>query len=220
MKKCYKCNVTVNSSLSKCPLCQNEIEHGKSETCVFPIIPTIYKKHRLLYKILSFISIFGAIMCLVINNIVSKEISWSWFVIAGILSFWLTLMTAIKRRNHFMKLLFTQFNVIIIINIFWDVVTGWNMWSINYVFPFICISYIIAMFIMRIFFKYYIKDYIMYITLNCLMGIVPLFLILFSIVSVTWPSIMSGLISIFMVSLLAIFNRKSFTKELTRRFHF
>lgn len=220
MKRCYKCNVDVNSSLNKCPLCQNEIESGKVENSVFPIIPTIYKSHRLLYKILSFISIFGAIVCLTINSIVSKEISWFWFVVAGILCFWITLITAVRRRNHFMKLLFTEFNFIIIITILWDYFTGWRLWSVNYVLPFICISYILAVFIMRIFFKYYIKDYMIYITLNCLIGIVPLFLLLFKVVTVTWPSIVSGLISIFVVALLAIFNRKSFTKELTRRFHF
>ena len=59
-----------------------------------------------------------------------------------------------------------------------------------------------------------------YITLNCLIGIIPLFLLVFKVVTVTWPSIISGLISILVVALLAIFNRKSFTKELTRRFHF
>lgn len=220
MKKCYKCNVIVNSSLNKCPLCQNEIKHGKSKECVFPIIPTIYKKHKLLYKMLSFISLFGSIICITINSIVSKEISWSWFVIAGILCFWITLITAIKRRNHFMKLLFTEFNLIVIITILWDYFTGWHLWSINYVLPFTCISYIIAMFIMRIFFKYYIKDHIIYITLNCLIGIIPLLLILIDVVTVEWPSMISVILSIFMVLLLAIFNRKSFTKELTRRFHF
>lgn len=221
MKRCYKCNVDVNSSLNKCPLCQNEIESGKVENSVFPLIPTIYKSHRLLYKILSFISIFGVIVCLTINSIVSKEISWFWFVVAGILCFWITLITAVRRRrSHFMKLLFTEFNLIIITTILWDYFTGWSLWSVNYVLPFICISYILAMFIMRIFFKYYIKDYMIYITLNCLIGIVPLFLLLFKVVTVTWPSIVSGLISIFVVALLAIFNRKSFTKELTRRFHF
>lgn len=220
MMKCYKCNVEINSSLARCPLCQNEIDINNKDKSVFPIIPTIYKKHKLLYKILSFISLVGATMCLAINSIVSKEISWSWFVIIGILCFWATLITAVKRRNHFMKLLFGEFNLIIIVTILWDYFTDFNKWSINYVFPFICIAYTIAIFVMRIFFKYYIKDYIIYITFNCLMGIVPLFLILFNIVTVTWPSIISSLISIAMVLVLVIFNRKNFIKELTRKFHF
>jgi hypothetical protein len=220
MKKCYKCDVIVNTSLHKCPLCQNEISHEKVKTCVFPVIPTLYKRHNLLYQILTFISVFGVITCLLINIIVSKEIGWSWFVITGIICFWATIITAIKRRNHFMRFLFAEFNLIIIITILWDYITGWNMWSVDYVFPFTCISYIIVMFIMRIFFNYYIKDYIIYITVNCLMGIIPLILVFFKVLLVNWPSVLSGLTSIFMVALLAIFNRKSLTKELERRFHF
>ena len=220
MKKCYKCNVDLNIANNTCPLCHNDLGKDKENNSVFPIIPTIYTKHNLLYKILAFLSMLAIVICVFINSVVNKDVSWSLFVIAGITCFWLTLTTAIKTRNNFMRLLFGEFNLVIISSILWDYFTGFYMWSINYVLPLTCITYIVAMFIMRIFFKFYIKDYVFYITLNSFIGLVPAILLIFDIVTVKWPSMTSVIISVFMMSLMYVFNKKSFKKELERRFHF
>ena len=58
MKKCYKCNVDLNIANNTCPLCHNDLGKDKENNSVFPIIPTIYTKHNLLYKILAFLSIY------------------------------------------------------------------------------------------------------------------------------------------------------------------
>ena len=46
MKNCYKCNVKINSSIAKCPLCKSNIEESKSDESVFPFIPNVYKKNK------------------------------------------------------------------------------------------------------------------------------------------------------------------------------
>lgn len=219
MKKCYKCNVNLNISQNICPLCHNDLGITEKTSGVFPFIPTIYVKHHLLYKLLSYASLVAIIICVFINFITTKNVSWSLFVIAGITCFWVTLTTAIKRRNNFIKMLFAEFNIVIIASLFWDFSTGFYMWSINYVLPLTCIAYIIAIFIMRIFFKYYIKDYVFHITMNCFIGLIPLILLISDVVSTRWPSIASVIISICMISLMLVFNKKTFKKELQRRFH-
>ena len=52
MKRCYKCNVDINSSSSKCPLCGNDIDDVIIDTSVFPVIPNMYVKHGLFFKLL------------------------------------------------------------------------------------------------------------------------------------------------------------------------
>lgn len=220
MKKCYKCNVELNTISNTCPLCHNDLGKETKSSSVFPVVPTRYTRHNLLYKILAFLSLLAIIICVFINSVVNKDVSWSLFVIAGITCFWLTLTTAIKTRNNFMKLLFGEFNLVIISSLLWDYFTGFHKWSLNYVLPLTCITYIVAMFIMRIFFKYYIKDHVFHITLNCFIGLLPAILLIFDIVTVKWPSMTSVIISVFMIALMYVFNKKSFKKEFERRFHF
>lgn len=219
MKKCYKCNVLVNSSKPICPLCKNKLDNDKKDESVFPIIPNMYKKHKLFLKCLLFISILGSIVCMIINYLVSKEISWSWFVIAGIVSFWITFIIGIKQRNNFMTLLFVEVILVLISSIIWDYFTGWYFWSITYVLPFLCIAYISTLFFLRIFLKNIFKDHIIYIYINSLIGLVPLYFILRDKLTITWPSIACVIFSILSILALAIFNHNQMKNELERRLH-
>jgi len=219
MKKCYKCNININSKSSVCPLCKGIIETSENDECVFPIIPSVYKKHKLILKILLFLSILGSFVCLLINYLISKEISWSLFVIAGIISFWITLIVGFKQRNNLMSLLFLEVIFVLILSILWDYFTGWHFWSITYVLPFLCISYISVLFFLRIFLKNIFRDYVIYIYINSLIGITPLYFILKDGLSVRWPSITCIIFSILSILILAIFNHKQMKNELERRLH-
>ena len=49
MIKCHKCNVYINTSVSKCPLCHNPLEKNEGID-VFPTPNFDYKKHNLFIK--------------------------------------------------------------------------------------------------------------------------------------------------------------------------
>lgn len=219
MKKCYKCNVNINSAGTTCPLCNSTIEEEVIEENVFPVIPSMYTKNALFFKLLLFASILGSIICTVINYIVSNKISWSLFVTAGIVSFWVTFITGIKKRNHFMKLLFSEVILVMIASILWDYFTGWHLWSLTYVIPFLSIAYISTLFFLRIFIKNVFKDYIIYIYINSLIGIIPLYFIFKDVVTNNWPSIFCVLFSFCSILSLAIFNHKQMKNEIERRLH-
>ena len=219
MKKCYKCDCIINSNVPKCPLCKSNIEDDNKDESVFPIIPNMYAKHTLVLKLLLFISIFGCVICFFINYIINKKIGWSWFVIAGIFSFWVTFITGIKRRHHFMRLLFAEVILLLVASILWDYFTGWHFWSVTYVLPFLCISYVTVLFFLRIFLKNIFRDYVIYIYVNSLIGLVPLYFILRNLLVVRWPSIVCIIFSIFSILALAIFNHRQMKNELERRLH-
>jgi len=219
MKKCYKCNVSINSNNSKCPLCKSELKESKVDESVFPIIPNFYKSHKLLLKCILFITLLGCILCIIINYLISKEISWAWFVMAGIISFWITFIIGIKQRNNFMTLLFAEVIIVLISSIIWDYFTGWHFWSITYVLPFLCVSYLTTLSILRIFLKNIFRDHIIYIYINLLIGLVPLYFILRDKLSIKWPSIICVIFSVLLILILAIFNHKQMKNELERRLH-
>ncbi len=218
MRKCLKCNVSIASNTNICPLCKTPIEDGPCND-VFPLIENNYKHHSLLLNILKVCSIIAIILCLFINYTISNTISWGWFVIAGIFSFWLTLATALRGRKYFIKMLFAEMILIIVVSIVWDYFTGFNFWSINYCLPFLCSIYMICILLMRLFRQNLAKDFIFYATINSMIGLVPGILLIFDKVTVIWPSYISVIISVVILVFLAVFNKRQLKNELERRFH-
>ena len=218
MNKCDKCNVNLHLSNDTCPLCHNKIEY-KGNNSIFPETKSTFKLHRLLIRISLLISTCGIIFALFINYSINKRLSWSIFVILGILSFWLTFILGTKKRHNFYKLLITEIISLISLSIIWDYYTGFHKWSLIFVLPFLCIAYTITFLILRIFTNKINKDYILYTYLNSLIGLVPLYFTLTNKFKILWPSYLSVSISIFTIIFLIIFNHRTLENEIERRLH-
>ena len=118
-----------------------------------------------------------------------------------------------------MKLLFSEVMIILIASLLWDYFTGWHLWSVTYVLPFLSIAYITTLFFLRLFVKNVFKDYVIYIYINSLIGITPLYFILKGTLNNEFPSIACVLFSICSILALAIFNHRQMKNELERRLH-
>lgn len=228
--KCYKCNVTINSNTHTCPLCKNELSRdnlNKTNTTkefvangdVFPVIPTIHKGHGLFLKILALIFFASSVICIAINLMVTKRISWSLVVLAANMCVALSIAMAIKKRHNFAKMIFSEYVLIAVGSILWDYFTGWNLWSLDYVLPLISMVYIYISFILRLFFPYQLRNYFMNLIFACIVGIVPVFLLMLEITSIKWPAYVSAITSILMFCSLIVFDGKKIKKELESRFH-
>ena len=193
----------LKTNSNVCPLCHNKIDL-KQKNSIYPELKT-YSNYNLLIRLSLFITICGIIFSLLINYWVNKEISWSVFVILGILSFWLTFSTGINRKHNFMRILFTEILSIMILSIIWDLLTGFHKWSLMFVLPLLCIAYTITFLIIRIFTRQTRKEYILYTYLNSL--------------SVLIPSYISVSISIVALIFLFIFNQRTLEDEIERRLH-
>ena len=105
MNKCNKCNVFINTKTSKCPLCGCNINSSKGEN-VFPHINYLDKKYHLMKKILLFLSLCGIFISLYINYSITHTLSWSYFVVLGTITFWITLIISLNSRKNLIKMLF------------------------------------------------------------------------------------------------------------------
>ena len=218
MNKCPKCDVDIITNTNICPLCHNKIVL-KEKNSIYPKVNTKYHSHELLIKILLFTTICGIIFSLLINYWVSKEISWSIFVILGIISYWLTFSMGMNHHHEFMRILFAEIISIIILSIIWDLLTGFHKWSLTYVLPFLCIAYQVIFLIMRIFTRYAKKEYILYTYLNSFIGLTPLYFIVGNKLNPIWPSYVSVSFSILSLIFLIIFNHHALETEIERRLH-
>lgn len=220
MKYCRHCKLYVRGEDDKCILCENILEEElveKSEE-VFPQIPSFYESHLAL-KIMIFISIVALVVSFAINMIFPSDINWPILFMFAVISIWIGLIIIVQKRYHIPKKIVWQVFIISILAIFWDYKTGWRGWSLDYVIPISCVSAMIIMYVTAKIMHLSIKDYITYVLLDGFFGIIPALFIIFDLVKVVYPSIISIGFSIISLSAIFIFQGTEIKAEITKRMH-
>ncbi len=220
MKYCSHCKVYIRGDKEKCTLCENILDEkviAKSED-VFPDIPPFYQSHLAL-KILIFISISAVVISFAINMMFPSNVNWPIFLVFGVLSTWIGLIIVVQKRYHIAKKIVWQVVIVSILSIFWDFETGWRGWSIDYVIPIASVSAMVIMYVTAKIMKLSIRDYITYIFIDGLFGIIPVLFIVFDFVDVRYPSIISIGFSIISLSAIFIFQGKEIRTEINKRMH-
>lgn len=219
MKYCSHCKVYIREDHERCVLCENVLENKieKSEE-VFPDIPPFYESH-LAIKILVFVSIVAVVLSFGINMIFPSNVNWPVLLVLGILSIWIGLIIVVQKRYHIPKKIIWQVLIVSLLSVFWDYKIGWRGWSIDYVIPIASVSAMIIMYITAKIMKLSIRDYITYALIDGVFGIIPIIFIVFDIVNVIYPSIISIGFSIISLSAVFIFQGKEIKAEINKRMH-
>lgn len=222
MKRCEKCGVLVPSSRNRCPLCQRlllESDEKGFDSEIFPYIPTIYHRHNLLIRISLFCSIVLYVVCLALNLLVWKENWWSLFVLAGEAAGWMTVAQAIRKRSTFCKHVLYQIVTISAFAVLFDAMTGFHRWSFQYVIPALCALCMIVVAIIAVVGHREIENYIIYMVVSALFGMIPILFWLFHWSHILWPSLLTFAGSIIYLAGLLILGGKDTIAELRRRLH-
>ena len=220
MKYCRNCKVYIREEHDKCPLCENILEEesrGKDDE-VFPMIPPFYESHLAL-KIMIFISIVALVLSFGINMVFPSEINWPILFMFGVISIWVGLIIIVQKRYHIPKKIIWQVFIISILSVFWDYKIGWRGWSLDYIIPIACVSAMIIMYVTAKIMHLSTRDYITYVLLDGIFGIIPVIFIIFDLVNVVYPSIISVGFSIISLSAIFIFQGKEIKAEITKRMH-
>lgn len=139
MKKCEKCNISINTSKKQCPVCFNELdgEFDSQSPQTFNMAKysdNTAKKNILLMKLFVFLTIVISIPCLFINFLTDKDVLWSVIVIVGLFYVWILVRhTILSKRGTFEKLFF-QFVGIFAIVLATNLISG-GLWFWNYFVP-------------------------------------------------------------------------------------
>lgn len=168
---------------------------------------------------IAFGSVCAAAVCITVNMIIPAGGWWSLFVIAGIASLWIDFAILIKKRKNLPKNILWQVVVVSLIAFLWDLLTGLNGWSLDYVLPILCSCAMIAMTVVAKARRLDIQDYILYLVIDCVLGIVSFILILTGTVHILIPSAISFGASIVFLAFLLFFEGKALWAEIQRRFH-
>lgn len=220
MKYCRHCKVYIREERNRCTLCENILEEelkGESED-VFPEILPFYESHLAL-KIMIFISIVAVVVSFGINTIFPNNINWPIVFMFAVISIWVGLIIIVKKKYHIPKKIVWQVIIISVLAIFWDYKIGWRGWSLDYVIPIACVSAMIIMYVTAKIMNLSIGEYITYALLDGIFGIIPVLFIIFDLIKVVYPSIISIGFSIISLSAIFIFQGEEIKAEINKRMH-
>ncbi|MBC8571159.1 DUF6320 domain-containing protein [Zongyangia hominis] len=220
MKYCDKCKLQVEGVQTHCPLCQNQLRDlGSENVPVFPAVPTLFRQNSLFFQLLIFGSIVAVVISVTVNLLIPHSGYWSLFVAAGILCFWVSFAIALHKRSNISKNILYQVVIISILAILWDLGTGWHGWSLDYVFPIVCVAAMIAMAAIARVMHLPIVDQMIYFVLDAFFGILPVIFVWTGLVGVPYPSIICAAGSVISLAALLIFEGHNMLTELKRRLH-
>ncbi len=219
MRYCRNCSVDVRGDRDTCPLCHNSIQVTgvDSSPTPYPNIPLQLKRH-LAIRILIFLSIITIALSFFIYWIWPSAVNWPLLVLFGIGSTWLIVGAIIRKRHNIAKTIVYQIAILSLISVFWDYRIGWSGWSVTYAIPMICISALLSMFIAVRVMALNLLDYILYLMVASLLGLVPLVFLLMKWVDRPIPSVVSISLSFVMLVAVIVFRGNAIVAELKKKF--
>lgn len=219
MVLCNHCKVYIRDSKEKCPLCGNILpEDGRRDNDIYPVIRPSFERHFVI-RILVFISIVAIVASYVVYEMLPTSINWPMFVIFGLLSMWLSLSEVLRKRNNITKSIMWQVLIVSLLTILWDWRIGWRGWSLDYAVPMLCVTGILVMYLTAKIMRLSARNYVSYFLLGGLFGIIPVLFILFDLVNVAYPSMISVAASIIFLSAILIFQGENIKAELQKKMH-
>lgn len=221
MLRCEYCKIDLPGTQASCPLCQGALTGTPDETGrAFPDLPAAGAvARRKLLRWIAFITACMAAVCIAINLAVPAGGRWSLFVVAGIASLWIDFGIMLKKWKNLPKSILWQVAVVSLFAYLWDRFTGFHGWSLDYVLPLLCICSMIGMVTLARIRKLHVQDYVLYLGLDCLLGLTSLALILTGAVRTTIPSALCFAGSLIFLAFLMFFEGKSVLEEIKRRMH-
>ncbi len=220
MKYCKNCMVNVTQDSKMCPLCQNElIDKGGESEQEYPQIERIIKKHSIVIKVFMFLSFLAVILCFAANYLFHFDVLWSIIVAVGVICMWISLSVIFKKRHNIPKLILWECVLFSLSAIILDFLSGFKLWSITYVMPAFIIVSLLSMWTVASVMNIKLRDYMTYMLIDILLGIVPFIMLCLNNVSDPFPSVMAVVASVITFIAIFVFKYKSLKEELKRRFH-
>ena len=177
------------------------------------------KKEKLFINFVTLFLFASSTLCVMLYITFTKDVLWSPFVVAGAACLWVSLLLALKSRRHLPRAIFWEVLLIAVLATLWDASTGFYAWSISFVIPILFSGAIVMTRILASILKMAINDYIVYLIINGILGIIPLIFILTGMVTVVIPSMICVSISLISLAILFIFDRHDLIEEVQRRAH-
>ena len=224
MSYCSHCEATVKGDWSHCPLCQTTLvqkdskDSTKEQNTSFPNIPLRFNREKALQSFLRY-SLVIVLFYFIVQYFWTFEFFGLEYVILGLMVTWTNIVFLVRKRRNLAKAINYILFFVSIVSIYMDYLRGWRGWSITFVVPILSISSLIAISISIRVVRLKVEDYVLYLQLAAMVGIVPLVFLLMGWTGDPLPSIVSVVFSFSLFVFILIRYRRKVMKELQKRMH-
>ena len=156
----------------------------------------------------------------VINWVVYPQGWWGKYVLAGAGCACILAFIGLAKRRDLLKNAVWQMIVVSLLLTFWDFLTGWKGWSVNWGIPLAVTAVLFLMAGITAVLKLPPERYMIYFLMVCTVGLVLFGLAFFGVLTVRFPSALCGILSFLVLAAFLIFRRQTVAEELKKKFHF
>ncbi|HHU43955.1 MAG: DUF6320 domain-containing protein [Bacillota bacterium] len=225
--RCEKCNVEIVCKTRVCPLCHERlykdlsaINQIKKMERAFPQRPC-NRPYATSYfnKVYLVMAINILLISIVANIIITPDVYWSLIVAGLLLYFYFFIRYTILRYSHFNSKVVGQAAFLYAIFILIQQVLDMNLWIYEFALPAIILVSTIAIAIYLLVNIGTAKNYLFSLFILAVLGILPIFIVLFTDAYYIWPSIVAAITSASILLTTIIAGRKTLLAEFKRKFH-
>ena len=193
--------------------------NGENEKSSFAGVPLQYNRQKAIQTFLRY-SLIIVFIYFVLNYFWPFKFFGLEYVLFGLIITWTIIVILVRKRRNIAKAINYLLFFISLASIYIDYVGGWQGWSITFVVPILSISALVAMRISLRVVKLKVEDYVLYLELAAIAGIVPLLFLIMDWVGHSLPSLISVVFSAFMFTGVLLKYRQMLIRELQKRMHF
>ena len=220
MKKCTECQVDVLDNWNACPLCDTPLieSEKRSPSTSFPEVGLRFQRRKVKQS-LTLVSLLVILIYFISQSIWRFRFFGLEFVLFGLMVTWMMVLVLIRKRRNIVKGIVYILFLFSLLSVYFDYILGWLGWSLTFVIPILCISALLAMFVVIQVVRLQAGDYILYLQLAALVGFIPFLFIQMDWVVIDLPSWLSVLFSFIMFWSVLFRHGKAIRNELSKRMH-
>lgn len=167
---------------------------------------------------LTFICVTAAVICGIVNLLLTPESYWALFAVGGILCCYLFAVVGYYKRRNILKNMMWQLVFVTAAAIIWDALTGWHRWSVDFVFPIAAMAVLIAMAVVSKARRLELTEYLFYLVMGAGYGLIPFILYIFGVTGFDYLAVIcAGFCFLFLVGL-GIFRHSELAQEFHKKF--
>ena len=169
-------------------------------------------------KIFTFVCTVAVVICWMLDYLLTFGRWWAGYVTAGVFCTWLLIMVGYRKRKNPLKNGMWQLIIVTVGSLLWDLFTGWQGWSVDFVIPLAALVNMLAMVIISAVGKMEVSEYLFYLVQAGACGLVPFILLAAGAVLIPYPSVICSGVSLLFLLGLVLFKWKDFVREVKKKF--
>lgn len=228
LRRCPRCNLKLVDKTIECPLCHGvvETEDGDDidrmdeipESVTYPDVSEKMRLLRLFIRIVIFAAIVAMVTVCIVNYYTFNGVYWSLIVVAGLLYCIITLLYCVRVRRSMQRIIQVQMWLSMIFVVILDHLLGYKGWSFEYAIPITLVAIDVAMVVFMIL---GIRGWQSYIMTEIVVFVVSIVLLILGIahkVDGSTFTLITAVLTGFILLGTVMFGSKKITNEITRRF--